>query len=115
MPHGIIDSVSNALTSSWRRYRALPTLSREAATLGLMILFSLTLLPVAIFIAGQIFLGDYVRDPTGAPAAGFGAFWVDFLRGLGTGSFGYWLVLLGPWLLLLAVRGMWRGRSRSRR
>jgi len=110
--------MSNALASTWRRYRALPALPRELATLGMMLLLSLTLLPVMIFIAGQIFLGDYVRDPSGAPTGGLGAFWTDFLQGLGRFSFGYWLVLLGPWLLLLAVRGIvgraTRGRSRAR-
>lgn len=106
--------MSNALASTWRRYRALPTFPREAATLALMLLFALTVLPVMIFVAGQIFLGDYVRDPSGAPAAGFGAFWLDFVKGLAGGSFGYWLVLLGPWLLLLAVRGIAGGATRAR-
>jgi hypothetical protein len=97
--------VSNALADSWRRYRALPLLQRELVTLGLMLLLALTLLPVAIYIAGQAFLGDYVRDPSGAPAGGLGALWVDYMRGIFSASFGYWLVLLGPWLLLLMARG----------
>jgi hypothetical protein len=98
--------VSNALVDYWQRYRTLPGLQRELVTLGLMLLLALTLLPVAIFIAGQVFLGDYIRDPTGSPTGGFWAFWGDFLRGLGAGSLGHWLVLLGPWLLLLGWRGI---------
>jgi hypothetical protein len=98
--------VSNALAQSWHRYRALPRLPRELATLALMLLVSLTLLPVAIWFAGQVFLGEYIRDPSGAPVGGFGALWLDFLRGILSGSFGYWLAFLGPWLVLMAVRGI---------
>lgn len=98
-------AVSNAVGQYWRRYRALPTLPRELATLGLMLLFSLTLLPVAIWFAGQFFLGDYLRDVDGT-TGGFGAMWVDYLGGILTGSFGHWVAFLGPWLLLLAMRGV---------
>lgn len=107
--------MSNALPVYWRRYRALPTPQRELVTLALMLLLSLTLLPVAIFIAGQVFLGEYIRDPSGAPEGGLGAFWVDYLKGIGTGSPGYWLVLLGPWLLLMAGRGILALGRRERR
>lgn len=98
--------MSNALAEHWRRYRALPTLSRELVTFGLMLLLALTLLPVAIFVAGQVFLGEYTRDPSGAPVGGFWDFWLDYLRGILSFSLGYWVVLLGPWVLLLACRGV---------
>ncbi len=98
--------VRKTLAPSWRRYRALPPVSRELVTLALMLLVSLTLLPVAIWFAGQVFLGDYIRDPSGAPVGGFGSLWFDYVRGIASGSFGYWLAFLGPWLLLLAVRGI---------
>jgi hypothetical protein len=98
--------VSNALVGYWQRYRALPRLQRELVTFGLMLLFALTLLPLAIFLAGQIFLGEYVRDPSGAPIGGFGALWSDYLRGVLSGSLGYWITLLGPWLLLMGGRGV---------
>jgi hypothetical protein len=107
--------VSKALPSYWRRYRQLPTFQRELVTLVLMLLLALTLVPVAIFFAGQIFLGDYIRDPAGAPIGGLGAFWVDYLRGIGSGSPGYWIVLVGPWVLLLAVRALVYGRRRGAR
>jgi len=96
--------VSKALAEHWRRYRALPTLPRELVTFGLMLLLALSLLPVAIFVAGQIFLGEYTRDPSGSPVGGFGAFWTDYVRGIFSGSFGHWVVLLGPWVLLVAWR-----------
>lgn len=98
--------MSKTSAGYWRRYRTLPTLQRELVTLGLMLLFALTLLPLVIFLAGQVFLGDYIRDPSGTPTGGFGALWGDYLKGIFRGSFGYWLVLLGPWLLLLAGRAM---------
>lgn len=98
--------MSKTLAGYWRDYRTLPTLQRELVTLGLMLLFALTVLPLLIFLAGQYFLGDYIRHPSGTPTGGFGAMWVDYLKGIGRGSFGYWLVLLGPWMLLLAARGM---------
>lgn len=109
--------VSNPLIEYWRRYRALPSLPRELVCFGLMLLLALTLLPLAIFLAGQVFLGEYIRDPSGTPVGGPLALWVDYLRGIFSGSLGHWLVLLGPWLLLMAGRGALalarRERSRS--
>lgn len=96
--------MSTALAEHWRRYRALPSLQRELVTLGLMLLLALSLLPVAIFLAGQIFLGEYIRDPSGSPVGGFGAFWTDYIKGIFAGSFGHWVAFLGPWVLLLAWR-----------
>lgn len=98
-------TVSNAFAQSWRRYRALPLLPRELATLGLMLLFSFTLLPLAIWFAGQFFLGDYLRDVEGT-TGGFGAMWMDYVAGIVSGSFGHWVAFLGPWLLLQALRGV---------
>jgi hypothetical protein len=94
------------LADSWRRYRALPALQRELVTFALMVLVGLTLVPVAIYIAGQIFLGDYIRHHSGTPTGGLGALWIDFVRGVFSGSFGYALALLGPWLLLVSGRGV---------
>jgi hypothetical protein len=98
--------VIKALADSWRRYRALPALPRELVTFGLMLLVGLTVVPVATYIAGQVFLGDYIRDPSGTPVGGLGALWIDFVRGVFSGSMGYLLALLGPYLLLCTVRGM---------
>lgn len=95
-----------ALADTWRRYRALPTLPRELVTFGLMLLVGLTVVPIATYIAGQAFLGDYIRDPSGTPVGGLGALWIDFVRGAFSGSLGYLLALLGPYLLLCAGRGM---------
>ncbi len=97
--------MSTALTRAWRSYRSLPTVQRELATLGIMLVIALTVLPLAIWGAGHVFLGDYLRDPAGSRTGGPLALWVDYLGGIVTGSLGYWLVLLGPYLLLWAFRG----------
>jgi hypothetical protein len=100
--------VINALSRAWRRYRSLPPLKRELTTFGLSLLFSLTVLPLAIWGAGQVFLGDYLRepasDPTLAPHGNFLALIVDYVRGILAGSPGHWVVLLGPYVLLWAYR-----------
>jgi hypothetical protein len=102
--------VSNALSRTWHRYHSLPPLQRELVTFGMALLFSLTILPLAIWVAGQIFLGDYLRDyvdPLSTDAGRQGGpvdLLVDFVRGIFAGSPGYWLVLLGPYVLLWAYR-----------
>ena len=98
--------MSNALTNAWRSYRDLPPLPRELATFGLMLLVALTILPLAIWGAGQVFLGDYLRDPAGSRTGGPFALLIDYLTGIAQGSVGHWIVLLGPYLLLLAIRAV---------
>ena len=71
-----------------------------------MLLVALTLLPLAIWGAGQVFLGDYLRDPAGSRTGGPLALLIDYLAGIVQGSPGHWIVLLGPYLLLLAVRAV---------
>jgi len=98
--------VSRSPSNLWHRYCALPAWQRELVTFGLSLVFALTILPLAIWLAGQVFLGDYLRDPGlgtvrhGGPAALI----VDLLRGLFSGSPGHWVVLLGPYLLLWVFR-----------
>jgi hypothetical protein len=101
--------VSKSIRKAWHQYRSLPPVRRELATLALMLLVALTVLPLAIWIAGKLFLGDYLRTPpdpsattlTGGPLA----LLADFVGGVVAGSPGHWLVLLGPYLLLMAFRG----------
>lgn len=104
--------MSNALSKAWRRYRSLSVLEREVVTFGLALLFALTILPLAIWLAGQIFLGDYLRDPAGDPTmtrqGGPFALIVDYLRGIFAGSRGHWTVLLGPYALVWVFRGIRR-------
>lgn len=101
----------NALSRAWRRYRSLPLIRRELVTFALALGFALIILPLAIWFAGQVFLGDYLResldpslDPSLAHKGGPLALFVDYLKGVVTGSPGHWLVLLGPYALLWAYR-----------
>jgi hypothetical protein len=107
--------VANALTSALRSYRSLPPLQRELTTFGLALLFALTVLPLAIWCAGQLFLGDYLRDPGDPGLARHGgplALSLDYVRGLLAFSPGHWLVLLGPYALIWAFRAVRRlGKS----
>jgi hypothetical protein len=100
--------VGISVRKAWRSYRSLPLIRRELMTLALMLFVALTLLPLCIWAAGRLFLGDYLRAPpdpagttiTGGPLALF----ADYFGGILAGSPGHWLALLGPWLLLLAFR-----------
>lgn len=98
--------MSNTLTSTWQRYRSLAPVPRELVTFALMLLVAITLVPLAIWGAGQIFLGEYLRDPDSGRTGGPLALLVDYLGGVLSGSPGHWLVLLGPYLVLLAFRGV---------
>lgn len=88
------------IRKAWRSYNRLTGLPRELATLGLLLAASLVVLPPLIWLAGSYFLGDYARSPAGSPTGGMLALWIDFLRGLGSGSLGYWIALLGPYVML---------------
>lgn len=97
-----------SLRQATRRYQALPALQRELLLLALLLLFALLVLPALVWIAGQIFLGDYLRTPDGTRTGGPLALTLDFISGLFSGSMGHWLMLLGPYVLVMAGRGGWR-------
>jgi hypothetical protein len=97
--------VIKAIRRGLGRLRSQPPLRRELVVFLAALLFAVLVLPSLIWIAGQVFLGDYIRDPTGAPIGGPLALTVDYLGGVMDLSPGHWLVLLGPYLLLLALRG----------
>jgi hypothetical protein len=97
-------AVSNTIRKAWSKYRRLRGARRELATLALTFAFSLLVLPVVIWSAGKVFLGDYVRTPSGTPTGGPLALWVDYLQGLASGSLGYWTVLVGPYVILVLLR-----------
>jgi hypothetical protein len=87
------------------RLRAQPPVLRELFIFVAALLFAVLILPFLIYFAGQVFLGDYIRSPTGTPIGGPLALILDYLGGVFSFSPGHWLVLLGPYLLLLALRG----------
>lgn len=97
--------VIQAIRRSIGRLRSQPPLRRELLIFAAALLFAVLVLPSLIWMAGQVFLGDYIRDPTGAPIGGPLALTLDYLRGVFALSPGHWFVLLGPYLLVLALRG----------
>ncbi len=97
-------AVANFLSSVLSRYRRSSGLAREAGRLVIGILAGLILLPLAIWIGGQAVLGDYIRNPVTGATGGPGGFWWDYLRALGEGSAGHWIVLLGPYVVYSALR-----------
>ncbi len=96
------------LARSWRSYRARHGMARELTTFALALLFGLVLVPLAIFACGQLLLGPYLTGPAPAPAGGAFTLWSDFMRGLGSGSPGYWIIALGPYVSYLVLRWLRR-------
>lgn len=97
--------VIQAIRRSIGRLRSQSPLRRELLIFAAALLFAVLVLPSLIWMAGQVFLGDYIRDPTGTPIGGPLALTLDYLRGVFALSPGHWFVLLGPYLLVLALRG----------
>jgi hypothetical protein len=76
---------------------------REAVLFGGALAVGLLVLPLLIWIVGHRTLGPYTRgdDPRGlGPLALYG----DYFSGLAHGWPGYWLVALGPAVLVLVAR-----------
>jgi hypothetical protein len=96
-------AVIATLRQAARSYAAQPPLRRELLLLLGLLLFALLILPTLVWLAGQVFLGDYLRSPAGGTGGPL-ALTIDFVGGLFSGSPGYWLMLLGPYLLVSAWR-----------
>jgi hypothetical protein len=97
-------AVITAIRRAIARYREQPPLRRELLLFAAMLLFAILVLPTLIWIAGQIFLGDYIRTPSGTPTGGPLALTFDFLSGAFTLSPGHLFVLFGPYVLVQAGR-----------
>jgi hypothetical protein len=54
--------------------------------------------PCLIFAVGRLALGPYAHGS-------ILSFWHDFLLGLAHGSEAFWFIAIGPYLLLLMLRG----------
>jgi hypothetical protein len=78
-------------------YVSQPTLTFEAVTLGLAVLVGLLVMPVLIFLAGNLTLGDYANG-------GLFALYGDFFKGLFEPRGSFWIVLIGPFILLSVFR-----------
>lgn len=83
---------------------------REVAIFGGALALGLLVIPLLIWIVGHRTLGPYTQgdDPRGlGPLALYG----NYYFGLVHGWLGYWVVALGPAVLLLAAR-LWLGLLR---
>ena len=83
---------------------------REVALFGGALALGLLVVPLLIWIVGHRALGPYTHgdDPNGmGPLALYG----DYFAGLARGWLGYWVVALGPAVLLLLAR-LWIGMLR---
>ena len=76
-----------------------PGLRRELTLLVAALVVGLVLVPLASFLVGGRTLGPYA-------AGTLGAFFVRFYQGLGSLSPGFWMVALGPYVILLLARAL---------
>ncbi len=76
--------------------------------LGAGVAAGLLLLPAVIYVAGALLLGGYEG---GSVAGQYGSIY----RGLAGGNWSSWIVVLGPFLLILLYRALlaWWRRSAS--
>ena len=84
-------------------------LVREAILLVVLLLAGLLLLPVAIFLVGDIVFGDYGGD-------GYGQFFEAILSRLAGGDGFAWFLVLSPYLVVQLFRMLglaWRLTGRA--
>jgi len=76
---------------------------REIAVYGGALAFGLLVIPLLIWLIGHRTLGPYTH---GDDPRGFGplTLYADYFSGLAHGWLGYWVVGLGPAVLILAAR-----------
>jgi len=79
-----------------------PRVQRELITYGALLLFGLIGVQLLIWVAGNRWLGAYTHDQN--LHAGPLALLQDYLLGLLHGSAVFWVVALGPAVLVLLVR-----------
>ena len=72
-------------------------LVREAIVLVVLLLAGLLLLPVAIFVVGDVVFGDYGGD-------GYGEFFESMLGRLAGGDRFAWFLVLSPYLVVQLFR-----------
>jgi hypothetical protein len=73
-------------------------LRHEGLILAVTGAFGLLLFPALVYLVGQQLLGEY------RPDGGIGRFYADLFAALARPGLWAWLLVLGPWLLLQALR-----------
>jgi hypothetical protein len=75
------------------------SIRRELIVLAAALGFGLVAAPLLVWLAGSHALGPYA-------GGGLGSFLAAFYRSLASGTFGYWMIAVGPYLIALVVRAM---------
>jgi hypothetical protein len=75
------------------------TLRRELLVLVGALAFGVLLVPPLLWLAGARALGPYA-------GGGMGAIVASFFRGLASGWLSFWIVALGPYLVVTIVRAL---------
>ncbi len=85
-----------------RGWRGLSRLQREVIIFAAELLLGLVVVPLLLWVAGNRVLGGYTHgsNPHGGPFDLLG----DFYAGLGHGSQMFWVVALGPAIIVTLVR-----------
>ena len=74
-------------------------MARELLFLALGLALGLVLAPIGIFLIGGRALGPYA-------GGSLGNLFTHFYAGLGSGAFGFWIVALAPYVILMLLRGL---------
>ncbi len=90
------------------RLRSLPRAQGELLLAVSALLAGAVLMPLLVWGAGRIALGNYGN---GGPLALLG----DFMRGLGQGALPFWIVAAAPYVVVLAARALRATYSRLSR
>jgi hypothetical protein len=90
------------LTSARRSFADLSRVSRELIVLGGALIVGLVVVPLAIWFAGNRILGPYTHGTN--THAGPMALLGDFFSGLAHGLISFWVVALGPAVIILFAR-----------
>jgi hypothetical protein len=77
----------------------LGTLRREVILLAGGLAFGMLAVPPLLWLAGTRELGPYA-------GGGVPSIVANFFRGLASGSFGFWIVAVGPYLMLTLLRAL---------
>lgn len=100
----MMQSVTFSITALRQRLRVASRAERELWFAGFTVGFGLLVLPFFIYFAGKTTLGAY-------ETGGLGTYLLDFLKGLVRPHLAHWLVVLGPYLLIMLTRGLWLARK----
>lgn len=89
-----------SLSSSLQSAARIPiSIRRELIVLAAGLIFGLAVAPLLVWAVGSRALGPYA-------GGGIGSFLAGFYRGLASGTFGYWMIVFGPYLIALVARAL---------